>query len=677
MRKPIPTRILTASLVAGALALAVDVGAASSPFDDKTTVTKPKTATANKAPATPKGISADELQAVQQAVAYTNQLAIGDYRGFLVSQPFVDGRITFTDGTKNYERFAWFSSIISEHYCYVKSDNSTETTTGSFMTKKKTKNVSMSIQGRGFVVKAIKNHYGGTLMSEPAQPVAPTDPALKPIVDKELANEQIEINILNLAFQVDDLIVQRNNLGVMDISQKNKIDKAIKDLKESKIPAAKNSLAANNDAIRAKFIELADADVANKNYEQAIALISASGVKSDRANLDLARSYQGLGQYDKAIDSYKTLTNSSSYEVAYNGMADCQHLKGDDRAALNSIYNITDHFTGTQEDLNALAKIDKWKLMSRTSEFPELPQKLSDAYVEKSILNAGKNKTQAVADYKTAVSSIAGNGSKSAASAQIVNDAISTHTKNQQWLDQSKMNADQRFMNERSTAQGNVNAWESSYTNAVAQAHSDYRYELSRKSQELDSARSELDYLMRNPPARPTSAPATDPYANKPSSSNTDPYSSKPSSSNTDPYGNSGNSGNSGSSNTDPYGNSGNSGSSNTNPYNNSGSTGGTDPYADAMTDYNSRVSAARAHIDQLDNDYRWLYANETSYVNDRTSNEASSLQSARDELRRYDLSNKQAYINADSDVQQASSAESESRNRANTLSSLAKGAGY
>ena len=108
-----------------------------------------------------------------------------------------------------------------------------------------------------------------------------------------------------------------------------------------------------------------------------------------------------------------------------------------------------------------------------------------------------------------------------------------------------------------------------------------------------------------------------------------------------------------------------------------SGSGSNTDPYADAANDYNSRLASARAKIDRLDSEYRWLYNNESSYINDRTRSEARSLQNARDEYARYDLSKKDAYINADSTVQSTARAYAESTRRAETLAGLAREAGF
>ncbi|MFZ2956747.1 MAG: hypothetical protein WA705_07660 [Candidatus Ozemobacteraceae bacterium] len=701
MRKSTTNRILTASLMAGALVWAIDAQG-QSPFDENKALEKPKTAASVAAPAS-QGMSTADLQQLQLNVGASNRLAGGDYHGFLVAQPVIEGTITFADGTKDYQRYAWFKQILGEHYSPLLSESNKETTTGSFLNKKRTLNISARIRGRGFVVKAIKEYYGGTLAAEPGQPTAPTDPQFKGIVDKELANQQLELDILKWSFEVDKLLVERNGMGMLDLSGKSRVDKALADLKENRIPNAKNTLAANNDAIRTKFLDLADAAIAKKDYNQAIALIATSGDTSQKAKWSLAGSYQGLGQYDKAIEYYKASNNG---DKAYNGIADCQHAKGSDRDALNTIYTVVNDFHGTPEELSALAKIEEWKLRDRTSEFPELPQKISGVYLEKGIQNSAKNRPQAVKDYSSAVDVLAAGGSKAAASTQIVNNANNANQINQQALFQSKMNADQRFMNERYAAQGQANAWQTSYTNAAYQAKIDYGYELSRKRKELESARQELDYLTRNPPAArpPTSTDpyngssgttsGTDPYSSKPSTggtTSTDPYSSKPSTSgntSTDPYAKKPTTGNTSSS--DPYASKPSSGSTSstdpyakkasaTDPYGNTGSTGGTDPYSgdNGQADYNARLSASRNNIDRLDNEYRWLYANEASWVDDRTRTEAASLLAARAQLARYDLSRKDAYINADSSVQQAAQRASQSNQRAQLLASLAREAGY
>lgn len=678
------TRILTASLVAGSLAWAGDLRA-QAPFDDKAPIAKPTTA--RTAPTAPQGLSPADLNNIKINVDASNKLAGNEYQGFLVGHKVIEATITFTDSTKNYERYAWLKQIFGEHGCSLITENNTETKTGGMFNKVKNLSINAKVRGRGFVLKAIKDYYGGTLIGDPGQPVVPTDPQYKAIIDTEKQSQQLELDILAMSFNVDKLILERSKMGALDFSGKSRVDKALQDLKESRIPKAKGQLTANTAAIRQKFLDMADAAMNKKDYNLAIALISVSRDGSEKATWRLGGSYQGLGQYDKAISYFNGLTRSSYYgEKATNSIADCQHTQGNDREALNNLYKVLADFHGTQDELAALAKIDQWKLLDKASQFPELPQKLSGVYVEKSLQNVAGNRPQAVNDYAKAAESLAAGGNKAAASSQILSAANNANVANQQRYSQARLNAEQRFNNERATAQGQVNAWDNSYRNAISRARTDYGYELSRKRTALDDARRELDYLSRNPPAKP--AGGTDPYGTKPGSSGTDPYGTKPSSSGTDPYGSKPSTSGS---NTDPYakapartgtdpygGSTGSTGSnSGTDPYSggSSGSTG-TDPYATAMNDYNSRLSAARSKIDRLNSEYNWLYNNESAYVSDRTRSEAQSLQAARDELARYDLSKKEAYVNADSTVRSTYAAYADSNKRAQTLAGLAREAG-
>jgi hypothetical protein len=677
MRKP-NNNTLSCSLLAGTLLLA-GVAHGQNPYGDDQKVKKATTTSRTAATAAPvqTGITSEGLRTTVKQVETGNRYSRGQYRNYVLPIEIIQGTIVFTDDTKNYERISWFEQILSEHGCGTIKIDKKETKTGNILNRKKFMTVTAQVQGRGFVIKALKGYYGGTLAKEPAAPVAPNDASLQPIVALELENIKTEQSLLSMAFEVDRLIQQRQKLGAFDFSEKSRIDKALAELKDQKIPAAKAKLAAGHSDIVDKFIDLADRAMEKKDYQKALSLIEASGSTSEKAAYRTGTCYKNLAEYDKAIAKYQALTGSSYYgERVENDIADCYHLKGNDREALNALYRVLNGFHNTQEELAALARIDQWKLLNRAAEFPELAPKLSGIYIEKTFLDAAANRPLAVTDYKKAVDVLANGGNKAQASQQILQGYQNTAVQNQQSLSISKAEADKRFMLERERARGQVDAWRVSYDRSVTQARRDYDYELSDKRRQLNDAQRELDYLLRNRPANSGSGTGTDPYPDN-SNSNTDPYSKKPttgssgsSNSGTDPYGTS--STTTKKTGTDPY-----AGSGNTNPYPDSGNT---NPYPDSgnsTSEYDQRVSSLRNKIDRLDRDYRWLYANQTAYVDEKTRSEAASLDAARRELTRYDLTKKDAYISNDSQVKRYAQLTADSSRKYQSLAGIAREAGY
>ncbi len=605
-------------------------------------------------------------------VAKNNGYATSEYAGYLVNYPIVQATISFVDETKGYERISWFEQIVREHGCKMIKIDKQETVTGNVFNRKRTMTCTAQIEGRGFVVKAIKGYYGGTITGNPDGVTSNGDAALKDIVNLELQSRRSELQILTWSFEIDRLIVERSKLGALDLSGKSRIDKALKDLRENKIPAEKAKLQANHDTIGRLFATQVAQAMTAEDYARAIDLIKLSRSNTENAKYQLGNCHMGLGQYDQAIDYYKGLASSGTYgEKAELGMAMAYHAKGNDREALNAIYRNLANFRNSPDELAALAKIDEWKLLGKSSEFPELPEQISKVYVQKGLLNNQSSHSTAVNDYKRAAEIKADGGSAAAASKQILDQYAMIKNSYAADLDKAKTAADNRFMNERERAKGSYDAWQRSYNLAVSRANDDYYYEVQRKRRDLEEARRELDYLSRNPPK---------PSTGSGSGSSTDPYSggTKPSTggSSTDPY--SGRTGTTSRTGTDPYatGNSGSTSGSGTDPY--AGGTGGngqgTDPYAN---EYQTRLSNARARVNRLESEYNWLYYNQTAYVDDKTSSERASLSSARREYEKYDLSKKPAYIAADSEVKRCTELTNSADQRYKTLAQLAKEAGY
>lgn len=594
----------------------------------------------------------------------SNAYASGDYQGFTVSYAIIKATIKFDDSTKNVERLAWFQQILSEHGVRILKLDKKQNQTGNIFNRKKWISITAEIAGRGFVVKAIKDYYGGTISGNPDEFTASTDAALKPLVALELQNRTAELAILKYSFEVDKLLVERSKLGVLDLSSKKRIDKALEELKGTKIAGEKAKIAAANDRIRQGLSSLAQKALSAKEYQRAIDLVNLARDRSPQATLQVGDAYQGLKQYDKAIEQYKSLLGQSGYaEKAELGIADSQHLKGDDRQALDAIYRILGNFQNSPEELAALARVDQWKLLKRSSEFPEAAGNISSVYVQKGLLNATSAHSTAVGDYRRAVEIQAAGGSKAEASGKIISEYSQVKSQYQGQLSSAQQAAGKDFDGRRERSRGQYEAWKQSHTQAVSRARVDYGYELQAKRRALSEAKNELDYLTRNPPARPsTSGGGTDPYGNTSGGG-----------SGTDPYSNSSSKG----STTDPYGSSSGK-SSSTDPYEaDSSGNSGTDPYESANRAYQDRLGVARAKIDRLQREYNWMYYNEEAYVAEKTSSEKASLEAARTEYNRYDLANRPAYIANNAEVRKATSLVNSADKRLTTLKGLAQEAGY
>lgn len=690
---------------------------ADNPFGDQTVNSPTQTQTGSRGgEATPAPLT-ETFAAVRGSNAY----APGDYQGYTVSYGIIKATIRFDDPLKDAERLAWFQQILSEHGVKTLKLDKKQNQTGNIFNRKKWLSVTAEIEGRGFVLKAIKDYYGGTLTGSPDACTPSGDPALKGLVDLELTNRTAELAILQASFEIDKLMVERSKLGLLDLSGKSRIDKAIKELKETKIPAEKAKIAATNDKVRKGLSDLAQKALDAKQYQRVIDLVTLGRDRSPTGTMQVGNAYVGLQQYDKAIEQFKTLTGVAGYaEKAELGIADASHLKGDDRAALDAIYRTLATFRNSPEELAALGRVDQWKLLDRPADFPEAAGTLSKVYIQKGLLNAGPAHSTAVGDYQRAVGIRAGSGSKADASRQILAEYAQVKSQYQAQLTSAQQAAGADFDTRRERARGQYEAWKQSYNQALSRARIDYDYDLRAKRRALDDAKSELDYLLRNPPAKPStggtdpygtgsngnsgtdpygdsggnsdtdpyggssgSSSGTDPYSRstttKPTGTSTDPYSSGSGStqktgSTTDPYGSS-SSGNSG---TDPYSGGSSSGNSGTDPYDGgNGGSSGTDPYETATREYQDRLAAARAKVDRLNREYSWLYYNEDSYVADKTASERASLDSSRAEYERYDLANRPAYIANNGEVRKYSSLVAESDQRLTTLKGLAKEAGY
>lgn len=651
------------------------------PFGDtpkKTVVPKTtKTTVTNSVPA-PIEVTAAEVRNLQKSVNLSNNFSGNDYKNYAVAYAVVTGKISFVDGTKNYERISWLEQVLSEHGCQMSNVAKNETKTGGMFNKVKTMSYSATIKGRDFVVESLVGYYGGSVSPKSAPPQTTQDPRFADVVAQELKNKDIELELLGYAYQVDKLIQEKQKLGAFDFSGKTRNTEALKALKESKIPGAKSRLSQNQSAIVSKILDLGDNSLSRKQYEVAISEYELSRQNSDRVNYNSAKAYQELKDYDTAIKKYGEMSSSRS-EDAFNGIADCQHLKGNDREALNNLSKVLDGFHNTQAELVALEKIEKWGYLQKPAEYPEVSGKVSGVYVEKALLDYRQNQDLAVKDYKKAVDVRASGGSKAEASAAILSEYAATVSRNKTNLTNARQAADQQFLNERDQARTRQTQAQGNYERAVSAARSDYQYDLRRKRTELNDAQSELDRLMRNPPpssggsttdpygGKPsTGGSSTDPYAKK-SGTSTDPYSSGTSKPSTDPY-----SSTKPKTSTDPYG--GNSGGSNTDPYAGGSTSGNTDPYAGG---YQDSLAAAKSRVERIDREYRYLYANESSYVEERSQTEARAMQDAKATYSRYDLSNQTAYVNNSSEVVRYNQALAQSQATYQTVGGLARVSGY
>lgn len=670
---------------------------ADNPFAEDSAAGAPKETNAGKA-----GEGVTPITETGGSVRGSNLYAPGEYAGYVTSYGIVKATIVFKDETDKAQRVSWFKQILSEHGCKTLKIDEKAQQSGGWFSKKKWVDCTAEIEGRGFVLKEIAGYYGGNVAGNADETKASNDPALAGAAALEAQNKAAEIAILRYSFEVDKLIIERSKLGLLDVFKKGDVDKKIADLKDNKITGEKAKIAANNNQIRSSLSDLAQKAVEGKDYQRALDLIGLARDTSAKASYQAAQSYQGLKDYDKAIEKYK----ASGYgENAYNAIADCYHAKGDDRSALNSIYDTLKDFRNTPQELEALKKIDDWKLLSKSGTYTELPGKLTDIYLQKGLMNASSNHATAVSDYKKAVEAkAAAGGTPAQASAKILSDYAASKTQNETALASAKDAADRRFMEKRSEAKGQYDAWTVSYNRALEDARRDYTTDLNRKWRELGDAKDALDYLLKHPPVETTT---TDPYNNN-GNSGTDPYGStghsgSSGSSGTDPYGNKGSSGSTGNSGTDPYSTKGNSGSTgnsgtdpyaddddddDTDPYGGSSSSGsgtdpyayakaGTDPYEGTKEEYDRAVEEARRKVDRLQNDYTWLYNHKDTYVSDKTASARNSLDAARREWERYDLSNKASYIANDSEVKRYSSALATADQRYQTISQLAKEAGY
>jgi len=441
------------------------------------------------------------LPAITSDVEAGNKYAGSDYKNFFLAQPVIRGTITFSDATKNYERFAWFQQILSEHGCQTLSVNKTESKSGWWIFGKKTLSVSVNIEGRTFVVTAVKGHYGGSASDTGTIPSLTTDSAFQNILTKEKETQAAEEQILKYAFEIDDLIVARSKLGFFSSSKKGDIDRRMSELKDRLIPATKDQVNTNTDTIHRDLFDLARQANQKGDYNRTIALLEVSGVQNDETRWLLASAYRGLGDYDKAIEQYSVLAKTPAMaEKAWLGIAECQHLQGKPVDTLASLFKVLEDFHNGVEENDALSKIDQWELIKANAGDPSVPKKVSDIYLTKAVVENGSAHSQAVVDYKKAVEILANDGNKAEASKNILAEASKAQMTNSQELDRAKEAAGQRFVLERDQAARKLVDCQTKYNLAVANSGEDYRRELSDKYNELREAEDDLDYLEDNPP---------------------------------------------------------------------------------------------------------------------------------------------------------------------------------
>ena len=245
----------------------------------------------------------EALALVDRASRYDG---MGGYPGYTLAHPIIKATVEFSDDTSEDDfescvRISWFRQILFEHGC---SDNIqlSKRTEGKVPKRKTFIDVTGTIEGRGFVIEAIVKHYGGRLLGDPkAVPVSSGDSSILEINSLEQGLVNAELKILDLSFEVDELLVRRwhkqgnHHLSFRwnDVSTE---EKALSKLKSRLIPDEKSWITETNEKILWKFQEMAQKAIDAGNFQLAIDLNELSRDKSERAAALLRNARLGLGQ---------------------------------------------------------------------------------------------------------------------------------------------------------------------------------------------------------------------------------------------------------------------------------------------------------------------------------------------------------------------------------------------
>ncbi|MBF0545800.1 MAG: tetratricopeptide repeat protein [Candidatus Riflebacteria bacterium] len=582
-------------------------------------------------------VPAGSVDQILTQVAAGNAYAGAYGENHLIKNGIVKVRINLKDETGGeYKRASLLAQILSEHGCKITTQQVGEKQTGNIFNRKKWMEASYDFEAKDYVADKLVPYYAGQKLGDVSPASIPNAPELADAVAVEKHCIEDEKAVIDLELELDKLYISLSKRGTFDLSGK-KADKArIDEIINNLIPAKKSAIASERQDVDKKLADLASSYQKKGDYNQALAYYKLHGINDNTSRQNAGDCYKALKSYDSAISMYKSINPIT--EAASLNIADCQHAKGNDQDAVKSLFDVLGNFHNSPEELSALQKFDDWKIVDRSSEFPNVAPQLGDVYLSKSFLNANSPSSVGTAaqDYKKGCGLKAA-GNAAAGSQQLIAGYQAAVDKGNQDLSSARQQASNRFLQEREMQRQNLVRAETNYNLALTSAAVAYTNDLNAAAYRLRRAQERLTYLQSLPP---TTSGGTDPYS-RPTSGGTDPYSGSSSShGSTDPY--SGTSSSHGS--TDPYAPSH---SSSTDPYSQS-SNYGTDPY----DSYNS-VSDAQAAVYQFQNDYNYLAYHQAAYVATRVAPELLIYTTAQANYRNYDLSRQTAYVENDPTVLQ------------------------
>lgn len=323
----------------------------------------------------------------------------------------------------------------------------------------------------------------------------------------ELKLLEVERSLLSAELENDDAIKAnwefRGIKGWMKGWFKGSEKKAIRKLlgeKSQEIDDLYSDTRRIESGIQAEVFDVGYSFEKQGEYEKAIEFYKKVTQKDDQVKLRIGTCYQALKNYKEAITWYLQMTGTDGN---YLYIVDAYWESGSHKDAISWLFRVLEPYSGNDAELKALKLIEEFTYDNKMSDFQDFNVRLSDVYLKKSLSLYKDFFKEAVEDYKKAMTLRAEGGSATEVSRDVVRYYSRLVQEAKEVLDEKVEEAYHHYEYLLHEAEDNIRDAEHAFKMKIQEARNDYRWAMERAKQNVREARRNLRALRENPNAAP------------------------------------------------------------------------------------------------------------------------------------------------------------------------------
>ncbi|MBF0409400.1 MAG: hypothetical protein HQM10_18815 [Candidatus Riflebacteria bacterium] len=506
---------MCASIACALSLLAISTNlAVADPFDDKATVSNPKTiGNTGATNAVSVEVSPRSLETLILGDGVFEHNLPGSYSTKILENSFTclfHGYLPLCVKKKGTKRLAWLEYILADHG--MKIDDIRD---DRFSVDPKFVYYDYYVTGRNGILSPLSVHYRGGSVTQgsfslPSGSKTEQHPELAAIVNSEKNLTFVESHILDLQMEYDKHLDFLENArwydpeGLINLFiARKKVHKRMNEILLL-LASSGTKIAKAQAEVDKNLIWAAEFAENGKNYEKALLYYNMLRNPDNSAKAHIAECYVATKDYTAAIKAFRTIQPPD--DKATLRIAETLMLQGNEKEAIQELFITLRSYNGSTSELKAIKLLDEWNLPEKAKNSVEIKARLAAVFFEKSLFEGLQGATpDAIASFKRSCEMYDSNNPKNGVK-YFTEEHKSKVVMADSYNKEAIANVVDVFTMDKKAAIANVNAKEKALFSATSKAQEEYLSDLKALDEQLKKAQSELASLKNAPSTTPSTS---------------------------------------------------------------------------------------------------------------------------------------------------------------------------